>query len=103
LVEAVLDRSLPAAALPRLVSCRDVPGTKVAKLGALKTLLGEVTYVGDTGNDIIQASKAGVHGIAVSYGYSSVADLVAVGTGTILARPADLADFCRAHAAATQG
>ncbi|CAL9587403.1 Phosphoglycolate phosphatase [Streptomyces sp. enrichment culture] len=96
----LLARDLPQEAMPRILLSRDEPDSKTDKLRYLRTRYGATAYIGDTGSDVRHAHAAGLTAIAVAYGYASREDLSAAGPDRILATPADLAAWCRAHTGA---
>ncbi|GAB3120822.1 hypothetical protein GCM10027160_37460 [Streptomyces calidiresistens] len=99
-VRTLLARDLTEKAMPRILLSRDEPGSKTDRLRDLRTRYGAGAYVGDTGSDVRHAHAAGLSAIAVAYGYASREDLAAAGPDRILATPADLAAWCRAHTGA---
>ncbi len=98
-VRTLLARDLAPRAMPEVLLSRDEPGSKTDKLRDLRIRYGASAYVGDTGSDIRHAHAAGLRAIAVTYGYASHEDLSAASPDRILATPADLAAWCRAHTA----
>ncbi|MFF8786794.1 HAD family hydrolase [Streptomyces sp. NPDC015125] len=96
-VETLLHRDIDPAAMPRVLICRETPGSKADKLSTLRAQHGATTYVGDTGSDVLHARKAGLRAVAVTYGYADLDDLTTAAPDYLLTTPADLAAWCQAR------
>lgn len=88
---------------PKVLLDRRESGTKQDKLAWLKELMDATHYVGDTGSDMLHARAAGLIGVAVSYGYGSLADPALAAAGVVLSTPAELAGWVRENAGVNEG
>ncbi|MFP4072004.1 MAG: HAD family hydrolase [Desulfovibrionales bacterium] len=99
--EQTIERFLPGNALHPVVGIKDGTPHKPDPLGALaaaKTLgfaPGEFLYLGDSGVDMLTATRAGMYPVGALWGFRPEQELRENGAQTLIRRPEEMLDFFR--------